>query len=55
MTDTIRYFNQKLEYLKDKMIYHANKIGIENIDDDLLLDLIVELDLDKLIENKEIT
>ncbi len=55
MTDTIRYSNQKLEYLKDKMIYHANKIGIENIDDDLLLDLIVELDLDKLIENKEIT
>ena len=55
MTDTIRYSNQKLDYLKDKMIYHANKIGIENIDDDLLLDLIVELDLDKLIENKEIT
>ena len=55
MTDTIRYSNQKLDYLKDKMIYHINKIGIDNVDDDLLLDLIVELDLDKLIENKEIT
>ena len=54
MTDTIRYSNQKLEYFKDKMIYHVNKIGIDNVDDDLLLDLIVELDLDKLIENKEI-
>ncbi len=55
MTDTIRYSNQKLDYLIDKMIYHINKIGIDNVDDDLLLDLIVELDLDKLIENKEIT
>jgi hypothetical protein len=50
MSDSIRYSNDKLEYLKDKMIYHINKIGIDNVDDDLLLDLIVELDLDKLIE-----
>ena len=52
MNDPTMYYNNDswLEYFKDKIIYYSKKIGIENIDDDLLLDLIVELDLDKLIE-----
>ena len=50
--DPTIYFNHNswLEYFKDKIIYYSKIVGIENIDDDLLLDLIVELDLDKLIE-----
>ena len=55
MMNKVEHTNSKIQYQLDKLEFHVNKIGIDNVDDDHRLRLIDILKIDEVLTESELT
>ena len=51
----VEYSNNKIQYQLDKLEFHVNKIGIDNVDENLREQLIDILKVDEVVTESELT